>query len=176
LGFWGNNVQNDSASPNDVSDLESSGTRLMFYDYLGKNYTEAGELIKSSRTCFVTMNENEIPTDTIPKYFHLSCGRNPDVFGKINYLPLAVLRKLKANVEDWKKYESFVSDIPRTERLVVEGKAFIFSEPDVTTKMYLIKDDMVEVLEETKEWLLVRFIGKTVVDGWVKKSDTKNKM
>jgi SH3-like domain-containing protein len=37
--------------------------------------------------------------------------------------------------------------------------------------MYLIKGDEVEVLEEKGEWLKIRYYGKKVVEGWIKRSD-----
>jgi SH3-like domain-containing protein len=39
--------------------------------------------------------------------------------------------------------------------------------------MYLIKGDEVEVLEEKGEWLKVRYYGKKIIEGWIKKSDVE---
>jgi hypothetical protein len=117
------------------------------------------------------MNENELPTDTIPLYFHMSCGQYPDVYGKIDYLPTHVLTSLKKSSDDWKKYTDFVKSIPKTERKIKAKKAYIYSEPEVQTKMYLIENDTVEILEDKGEWLLMRYYGKKVVEGWVQSGD-----
>jgi SH3-like domain-containing protein len=39
--------------------------------------------------------------------------------------------------------------------------------------MYLIKNDVVEVLEEQEDWLRIRYYGKKVIEGWIKKSDVE---
>ena len=51
-------------------------------------------------------------------------------------------------------------------------KAIIHSFPNIPTGMYLIKGDMVIVLEEREGWLKIEYEGKKkVVTGWIKKED-----
>ncbi|WP_337045479.1 SH3 domain-containing protein, partial [Emticicia sp. 17c] len=50
-------------------------------------------------------------------------------------------------------------------------QAKIFNDKRIATKMYLLKDDIVEVLEEKNDWLKIRYYGKKTVEGWIKKSD-----
>jgi hypothetical protein len=157
IGFWDQNHY-----PTHISELKKKGNKLFFYDYLGRNYDESGYLNKISKRCYITMNENELPTDTIPKYFSMSCGRQPDYYSKINFIPLKVLKSLRNNSKDWKKYTDFVKSIPKTERKIKAKKAYIYSEPEVQTKMYLIENDTVEILEDKGEWLLMRYYGKKV--------------
>lgn len=55
---------------------------------------------------------------------------------------------------------------------VITTKSIIYSEPDLPTKMYLIKSDVVTVLEEKEGWLKIEYEGKKAVTGWIKKEDT----
>lgn len=50
----------------------------------------------------------------------------------------------------------------------------IFNDKKIVTKMYLLKGDIVEVVEEKDEWLKIRYYGKRMVEGWIKKSDVNN--
>ena len=50
-------------------------------------------------------------------------------------------------------------------------KAIIHTYPGIPTRMYLIKGDMVIVLEERDGWLRIEYEGKKVVRGWIKKQD-----
>ena len=51
-------------------------------------------------------------------------------------------------------------------------KAIIHSFPNIPTGMYLIKGDMVIVLEEREGWLKIEYEGKKkVVTGWIKKEE-----
>jgi hypothetical protein len=52
-------------------------------------------------------------------------------------------------------------------------KVYLNSIPNKPTKMYLIKGDEVEILEEKGEWLKIRYYGKKTIEGWIKKSDVE---
>jgi hypothetical protein len=52
-------------------------------------------------------------------------------------------------------------------------KSIIYSEPNKPTKMYLIKGDIVTVLEEKDGWIKMEYEGKKMITGWIKKKDTK---
>jgi len=39
--------------------------------------------------------------------------------------------------------------------------------------MYLIQNDTVEILEDKGDWLKMRYYGKKIVEGWIKKSEVK---
>jgi hypothetical protein len=53
------------------------------------------------------------------------------------------------------------------------SRSLINSSVNTPTKMYLIKNDEVEILEEKGEWLKVRYYGKKTIEGWIKKSDVE---
>ncbi|MDR1225478.1 MAG: hypothetical protein LBK47_01085 [Prevotellaceae bacterium] len=57
---------------------------------------------------------------------------------------------------------------------ITTEKSIIYSEPDKPTKMYLIKGDIVTVLEEKEGWIKMEYEGKKMITGWIKKEDTKN--
>jgi hypothetical protein len=62
--------------------------------------------------------------------------------------------------------------------IIKKSKSIIHKIPDKPTKMYLLKNDPVEVIEEKYKWLKIKYYpekngewtGKTI-EGWVKKSD-----
>ena len=52
-------------------------------------------------------------------------------------------------------------------------KSPIFSSPNIPTKMYLLKHDEVEVIAEKDNWLHIKYYGKKIVEGWIRKKDTE---
>jgi len=56
----------------------------------------------------------------------------------------------------------------------IKIKVYLSSSPqNAPTKMYLIKGDEVEIIEEKDEWLKIRYYGKKTIEGWIKKSDVE---
>jgi hypothetical protein len=72
---------------------------------------------------------------------------------------------------EWEFMWRFVDKI-KPKRVILK-KVVLNSHPDTPTKSYLIKGDEVEVLEEKGEWLRVRYYGKKIIEGWIKKSDVE---
>lgn len=58
------------------------------------------------------------------------------------------------------------------EKIRIE-KSIIYSSPSIRTKMYLVKGDEVEIIEERERWLKIRYYGKKPIEGWIKKSDVE---
>jgi hypothetical protein len=56
-------------------------------------------------------------------------------------------------------------------KTILVTKSNLFSTPNVSTKMYLVKGDEIEILEKKSEWLKIRYYGKKIVEGWIKNSD-----
>jgi hypothetical protein len=50
-------------------------------------------------------------------------------------------------------------------------KSIIYSEPGTPTKMYLIKGDVITVLDEQNGWIKIEYNGTKLVTGWIKKQD-----
>ncbi|MCP4971715.1 MAG: hypothetical protein GY932_14105, partial [Arcobacter sp.] len=46
----------------------------------------------------------------------------------------------------------------------------LYKTPPVKTKMYLIKGDKVEILEEKDDWLHILYKGKKDIKAWIPKS------
>lgn len=65
-------------------------------------------------------------------------------------------------------------------KIVFVNKSIINKQPKQATKMYLLKNDPVEVIEEKDNWLKIKYYpekngewtGKTI-EGWIKKSDVE---
>ena len=55
----------------------------------------------------------------------------------------------------------------------IRDKVFLHTTPNKSTKMYLLKGDEVEIIEEKDEWLKIRYYGKKTIEGWIKKSDVE---
>ena len=77
------------------------------------------------------------------------------------------------------KYNNIIGLIPRID---VEGyntfrltksKIILYTSPNLPTKMYLLKGDDVELIDREGDWLKIRFRGKRVVEGWLKRSDVE---
>jgi hypothetical protein len=56
---------------------------------------------------------------------------------------------------------------------IAVDKSIIYAEPDKPTRMYLIKGDIVTVLEEKDGWIKMEYEGKKMITGWIKKEDTE---
>ncbi|TNV71670.1 hypothetical protein FGO68_gene15121 [Halteria grandinella] len=74
------------------------------------------------------------------------------------------------NINDaWEIRYKFVDKVGKISTL----KSFIYSTPNNPTKMYLLKGDEVEILEEKDQWLRIRYYGKQTIEGWIKKSEVE---
>ena len=56
---------------------------------------------------------------------------------------------------------------------ITKPKAYLYSSPNKPTKMYVLKGDDVELVDRQDDWLKIRFKGKKVVEGWIKRSDVE---
>jgi hypothetical protein len=65
-----------------------------------------------------------------------------------------------------------VSDTITLTKTIQIEKSLIFSSPNIPTKMYLVKFDEVEVIAEKDNWLHIKYYGKKIVEGWIRKADT----
>ncbi|MFD2240365.1 hypothetical protein ACFSMX_04885 [Flectobacillus roseus] len=166
-----------NALPKHLRDLQSSGRYVLFYDDLIETdnnnnkigYDKFGNLYEPTRYCDWSINE-ELAEGLPPTTINFNFGKAPDVYKKIDKIPDYVLLALKKNSKDWQKYLIFME---HKEMKINFSKSLIYSFPNNPTKMYLIKGDEVEILEENGEWLKIRYYGKKVVEGWIKRSDVE---
>jgi hypothetical protein len=173
FGFW--DVLINEPQPKYISEIKSTGKYIFFYDKLTKNdnsknkigYDSLGYLFQPTRKCEWNIYE-KLPNHhkTLELYFNME----PDVYKKVDEIPDYVLISLKKTKEHWQRYLDFIEH----KELKIKGlKTIIHLSPNKSTKMYLIKDDEVEIIEEKDDWLKVRYYGKKVVEGWIKKSDVE---
>jgi hypothetical protein len=57
-------------------------------------------------------------------------------------------------------------------RAVNEDRVYLYSSPvdSGKTKMYLLKGDMIMIVGIKADWVKIEYIGKKIIDGWIKKS------
>ena len=171
-----------------LSDLQNKGTQMYFFEKYPnapndsiKYYREAIE------NCFASFNgigmdDYESDTDTTqhtPNWIFFNYnGRDYEGWEQCTHLPNYIVQSLlKQNREDWQKVREL---LPHDYKIVRVPKTTIYSQPNVLTRMYLLKDDVVEVTEEKGEWLQIKYYiekknkdtGRTI-EGWIKKSDVE---
>ena len=93
-----------------------------------------------------------------PKFF---------MYGKISKLNRRLEKNLKKKSPD--VFAEYL--LVTSQKEIIVPRSIIYSEPDTPTRMYLIKGDIVTVLEEKNEWVKVEYEGKKVVTGWIKRQD-----
>lgn len=52
-------------------------------------------------------------------------------------------------------------------------KIYLFDANFKKTRMYILKGDSVEIIEEKGDWFKIRYYGKSTIEGWIKKSDVE---
>jgi len=57
-------------------------------------------------------------------------------------------------------------------RAVNEERVYLYSSPvdSAKTKMYLLKGDMIVIVGIKADWVKIQYIGKKIIDGWIRKS------
>ncbi len=120
--------------------------------------------------CSLGIEPEDLPSK-VGSRFEL-INSNVFVYNKVERLPNEYLRALyKKGKKDNKDYLKNFFNMDFKEIKI--PKSIIHSAPNQPTKMYLIKGDEVEFLEEQGEWYKIRFYGKKTIEGWVRKSDVE---
>jgi hypothetical protein len=95
------------------------------------------------------------------------------MYERIYRLPIKALKILYLQgKQDKRNYLKEYLDIDVRE--IIVNKNIIYFEPDIPTKMYFIKGDVVTILEEKNKWLKVEYEGNKLITGWIKKKDVGN--
>lgn len=77
-------------------------------------------------------------------------------------------------IEPPKFIQDFIKYLRKDKKkVIIKNKTIINTSLAEPTKMYLIKGDEVEILEEKGEWLKIRYYGKKTIEGWIKNSDVE---
>ncbi len=156
-----------------LSELENKGDNIIFYS--PTEYDSKGNIINRNigNSCWATYNELEEPNDK-PPILRLYCGAKIESIGykKITKIPDRYLLAIHNNPSVWKSYISFFN---AKFKVISISKSYIYkNRADITpSTMYLIQNDTVEILEDKGDWLEMRYYGKKIVEGWIKKSEVK---
>ena len=169
-----------------ISDLENKGQRMYFYK---NNLNAPNDSIKyfeeASPSCFASFNGIGIDdfepskTKNAPNclFFNFN-GRDYERWEQRSHLPNYIVESLiKQNRKDWEKVRQL---LPHDYKMVVNDKAIIYSQLETATRMYILKNDVVEINETKGDWLKIKYYieknnkdtGKTI-EGWIKRSDVE---
>ena len=168
-----------------ISDLVDSGFQMFSYSPSPNAPNDSIKYLKGSGQYFIAMyngiageEEFNLPSDGKPNYFTFNFnGRENEYHQEIYHLPNQIVRALCANNVEKAKVEAFQN----IKYAVIKAvKTLLFKEPSFPSKMYLLKNDPVEVVSEKNEWLKIKYypekagkwIGKTI-EGWIKKTDVE---
>jgi hypothetical protein len=168
-----------------LSDLVEVGTRLYFFTPNPKTPNDSIKYFKeASPSCLAMYNgiagEEEFspPEKGKPNYFTFNFnGRENEYHQQIHHLPNLIVQALCRNSTEKIKVEAFLKI---RYAMIKTIKTFLYKEPNIPSKMYLLQNDPVEVIEEKGNWLKIRYypektnqwIGKTI-EGWIKRSDVE---
>ena len=120
--------------------------------------------------CSLGIDPEDLPSK-VGSRFEL-INSNVFVYIKVESLPNEYLRALYKKGKNDKK--DYLKDFFNMEfKEIKVTKSIIYSTPNKPTKMYLLKGDVVEILQEKDDWLQIRYYGKKTIEGWIKKSDVE---
>ncbi|WP_044171404.1 SH3 domain-containing protein [Flectobacillus major] len=153
---YGENIQGYSNIKDEIlkaTDLRSSGRYLCFCN-------KKDSLLLCDFPDFSTSDTSFSFSGTDIFDFNFKKNLNRETYSRI----IKVLSGEQYNYfRELLYYTSYIKNI----------KAYLYSNRVIPTKMYLIKGDEVEILEEKGEWLKIRYYGKKTIEGWIKNSDVE---
>lgn len=100
-----------------------------------------------------------------------------DNWAKIRYWGKVLLKgwvktnELKVQPQNKDFWEIYKNNIIKLK--IKNTQAIIYDANYQSTKMYLIKGDIVEIIKESGSWLNIKYYGKKTIEGWIKKSDVE---
>ncbi|NBB32002.1 hypothetical protein, partial [Cellulophaga sp. BC115SP] len=145
-----------------LSDLVEVGTRLYFFSPNPKAPNDSIKYFEeASPSCLAMYNgiagEEEFspPEKGKPNYFTFNFnGRENEYHQQIHHLPNPIVQALCRNSTEKIKVEAFLKI---RYAMIKTIKTFLYKEPSVPSKMYLIKNDPIEIIEEKNGWLKIRY-------------------
>ena len=73
-----------------------------------------------------------------------------------------------------KDHQNYLKEfLDKTFTEITTSKVSIYTAPSILSKIYLLKGDLVEVLETKDVWIKIRYYGNKTIEGWIKKSDVE---
>ncbi len=152
---------------------------IPYHQKRGNKEAKACDIVIERRTDLGDCAAAEQPHKGQPNYLLFNFnGRDYEYYQQCTHLPNYIVQSLlKQNRKDWQKVREL---LPYDYKIVRVPKTTIYSQPNELTRMYLLKDDVVEVTEEKGEWLQIKYYiekknkdtGRTI-EGWIKKSDVE---
>ncbi len=146
-----------------VNDLQEEG--MFYYEVNEDDFEEENKEIDGT---YAGIQANVIQMDDDKNGFQIYDPLRPGqrgVYKRINKLPL--------KIEEYLESRNIIIDQLINYKVIKIGKSIIHSAHNQPTKMYLIKGDEVECLEEMDGWYKIRFYGKKTIEGWIRKSDVE---
>ena len=129
-----------------------SSQNYHYYKFIFSKYKNDFKLIKATKNY----------TIVVPDGFDL---KSQEIILKDTYL---------SNF-DIKKYIKEFDEIYMQPKQIQPKKQPLYKTPPEKTKMYLIKGDKVEILEEKDDWLYILYRGKKDIKAWIPKSAVEDK-
>lgn len=118
--------------------------------------------------CGLGIDPEDLPSK-VGSRFEL-INSNVFVYIKVAGLPNNYITALyKKGIKDKKNYLKNFFNMDFKEIKI--AKSIIYKTPNNPTKMYLLKGNEVEVLEQKDNWLRIRYYGNKTIEGWIKKED-----
>ena len=98
--------------------------------------------------------------------------RNVFFYRKVKKIPSIIYKELyKQSQKDKHDYLKEFLDMDFREITVM--KSIINSSPSVPSKQYVIRGDIIEIIDRKDQWLKIRYYGSKTIEGWIKKSDVE---
>jgi len=157
----------DELKLKNINDLKDAG---MFYYEV--NEDDFQEKYKEKDGTYSGIQANVIQMDEDKNRFQIYDPLRPGqrgIYKRIKQLP----SKLEAVLKSKNIIINSTIKEDKAKYLVKVTKSIIYSTPNKPTKMYLLKGDVVEILQEKDDWLQIRYYGKKTIEGWIKKSDVE---
>jgi hypothetical protein len=145
----------DDCSILGIDNLKDSGN---YYFELGLSFQKNGE----EYTDCAELNIFTEGKDTFMNLYYSS---------RQQYVTYKKIDSLPKQVQQYLQKQGIRIGLPQ--KAISSAKAIIYSQPNIFTKMYLIKGDIITVLEEKEGWIKIEYEGKKLITGWVKKEDVK---
>ncbi|RRB02831.1 hypothetical protein [Larkinella rosea] len=157
IGFWDNNEY-----PKNINKFNKNG-HILYYIDIPNNIDTLVNITNIRRSNWLTFNENgKLEQDY---FFSYGLSSIPDEYIRINALPLTIVLRIKQNIDLWKEYKKLIN------LKKIMHKSTIYLSPSIPTKRYLLKNDLVEILEEKSQWIRIRYYGTRLIEGWAKVMD-----
>jgi hypothetical protein len=154
----------------DSSDSEKQLINVKELRISGMYYTE---LSSTNQGGFAKVPDFSTPTivELTENILWINYGKI-STYKKIDKLPSLTLKLLY--IRGTKDKHNYIKEYLNIDvKEVAASKSMLYSEPEKPTKMYLIKGDIITVLEEKEGWIKIEYEGKKLITGWVKKEDVK---